>query len=361
MIFIQKTESYDLIEYIKDKNTTNTIKIAGFDLDNTLITTKSKKTFAINCDDWKFKYKNIKDKFKNLISNHYKIVIITNQLGISLGKSSREELITKITNISKELDINLTWVVLYKDNLYRKPRIKSFELFKDIDKNHSFYCGDAAGRNKDFSDTDYKFAKNLNIEFYSDYYFFIGVDDKDTYTLSQNPTINLKSMEFEIVKNIISNKTNEREVILLIGAPASGKSNLCKTFFSSYKIINQDELKTLSNCKKELINTIKNSNISIVIDNTNRNVKTREGWKDFILQYNLKIRYIYLDVPKELSLHINTYRSLTSDKKIPKIAIHSYYKQLQIPSNEEVDTIDTISFYLNKDIIDYNLFKLYLS
>jgi len=109
--FIQETESYDLIEYIKDLNLINTNKIAGFDLDHTLITTKSKKIFAIDCNDWKFKYENIKDKFKELVSNHYKIVIITNQLGISLGKSSREDLITKITNISKELDVNNNCII----------------------------------------------------------------------------------------------------------------------------------------------------------------------------------------------------------------------------------------------------------
>jgi len=255
-------------------------------------------------------------------------------------------------------------IALYKDDLYRKPRVKSFELFDNVDKKHSFYCGDACGRNKDFSDTDYKFAKNLKIKFYSDYNFFTGVDDRDTYKLSPKPTINIKTMKFEVIKKLISNKTNEREVILLIGSPASGKSTLCKTFFSSYKIINQDELKSLPNCKKELINTIENSEISIVIDNTNRNIKTRKGWKDLILPYNIKIRYIYLDVPKELTLHINTYRSLVSDKKIPKIAIYTYYKQLQIPKsgkNGEINELITLPFYLNKDIIDFDLFNSYLS
>ena len=353
--FIQETESYDLIEY---KNTNSTFnKIAGFDLDSTIIITKSKKTFAIDCNDWKFKYNNIKDKFEKLIFNNYKIVIITNQLGISLGKSTREDLIKKITNISKELNINLTWVALYKDDLYRKPRIKSFELFGDIDILNSFYCGDACGRKTDFSDTDYKYAKNLNIEFYSDYKFFTGIDDRETYSLSINP-IDLIN-DSNIIK--IKKTTNEREIILLIGSIASGKSTLCKLYFSDYKIINQDELKTLAKCKKETINTIKTSTMDIIIDNTNRNIKTRKVWLDLANEYKIKIRYLFIDISKDLVFHINTYRSLTSEKKISKIAIHSYFKQLEIPDSQECTDIIFLPFYLNKDIIDYDLFKLYLN
>jgi hypothetical protein len=56
--FIQETESYDLLEYtnsLQEINNTLT-KIAGFDLDHTLIITKSKKIFATDYNDWKFKY-----------------------------------------------------------------------------------------------------------------------------------------------------------------------------------------------------------------------------------------------------------------------------------------------------------------
>ena len=35
----------------------------------------------------------------------------------------------------------------------------------NIDIKHSFYCGDAAGRNNDFSNSDRLFAHNCNLEF----------------------------------------------------------------------------------------------------------------------------------------------------------------------------------------------------
>jgi len=34
-------------------------KVIGFDMDSTLITTKSGKTFAVNADDWKLLYSQI--------------------------------------------------------------------------------------------------------------------------------------------------------------------------------------------------------------------------------------------------------------------------------------------------------------
>lgn len=38
-----------------------------------------------------------------------------------------------------------------------------------------------------------------------------------------------------------------------------------------------------------------------------------------------------MDVPKPLSMHLNTFRSLTEEKKIPDIAIHSFYKSFVAP------------------------------
>ncbi len=49
----------------------------------------------------------------------------------------------------------------------------------DIDLKKSFYCGDAAGRvkgkKKDFSDSDYKFALNINITFFTPEMLFHNV------------------------------------------------------------------------------------------------------------------------------------------------------------------------------------------
>lgn len=47
---------------------------------------------------------------------------------------------------------------------------------------------------------------------------------------------------------------------------------------------------------------------------------------------NLPIRCFEMDVAKPLSMHLNTFRSLTEQKKIPDVAIHGFYKNLVPPT-----------------------------
>lgn len=68
------------------------VKIAGFDLDQTLISTKSGHTFARNDDDWKFFADNTVAKLHDLYNQGYCLVIFTNQAGIGLtGSQARVE------------------------------------------------------------------------------------------------------------------------------------------------------------------------------------------------------------------------------------------------------------------------------
>lgn len=96
-----------------------------------------------------------------------------------------------------------------------------------------------------------------------------------------------------------------------------------------------------------------------MVDNTNREPRARKEWitiakekvstvctcvyaqhlptkilTDMLLHFrqNLPIRCFEMDVPKPLSMHLNTFRSLTEQKKIPDVAIHGFYKNLVPPT-----------------------------
>lgn len=142
--------SNNIIDNIDNIN--NKIKIAGFDLDQTLITTKSNKKFPIDKNDWKWLYPNTKDILNKFFTTGYEIIIITNQGAIKNSKTKISEFKAKIENI--EIDIlkdfpNIKFQIYCMPNkdIYRKPYPTILNIIK-FDRSDSFYCGDAAGRKK---------------------------------------------------------------------------------------------------------------------------------------------------------------------------------------------------------------------
>ena len=337
------------------------LKVAAFDLDNTLITTKSRKTFPININDWKF-LPNVKSKLYELISQNYKIVIITNQNGIEKNKLTISEFQQKIDFINNALNINLIVLAAISDSINRKPRIGTWSylndlIFNKINLTHSFYCGDAAGRilTKDFSDSDLKYALNINIIFLTPEMIF----QNEPYQKLELTTFNPKSLpDYQGDVNI--KYFNYQEIIILVGAPASGKSTFIKTYYPHYKYINQDELKTLAKCKY-MFKSYLYQKFNVIVDNTNKDIKTRKHWIDMATIFKIQIRCIYLNIPKDIVIHLNKFRSLTSQKKIPMVAIHTYFKKFEVPSLDEgFSEIIECPFIFDNNIDNQTLLLSYL-
>jgi bifunctional polynucleotide phosphatase/kinase len=178
-----------LLYFKRSNNNQQKVKIAGFDFDNTLVKTLSGKKFPINEDDWKYIYPNILDKL-NTLKDNYCLVIFSNQYGVGLGKTDR---FTKIINSTK-----LGWhlyAALNKDG-YRKPNTMMWKFMEnnfDIDKDNSFYVGDAAGRikgwsnnkkaKKDFLCSDRKFASNIGIKIFTLEEYFLNQEPIQDYSL----------------------------------------------------------------------------------------------------------------------------------------------------------------------------------
>ena len=342
----------------------NINKIASFDLDYTLIKPKEKNKFPKNKDDWTFLNNNIKNILK-LYSKNYHIVIFSNQ-NIN-NKMSYNDHIYKCNQIINELNIPITFYLSLDKDIFRKPRIGMWEYMINskfvniqIDINNSFYCGDALGRLNDFADTDLKFALNIILNIYSPEQIFSNNLLVDLNKFDNNHLItNIKfhpNIYFEQPQYLDIDKPINREVMILVGSPACGKSTIVSVYYNSYILISQDIEKTKNNCIKKFKNSLINSTNNIIIDNTNKTIENRFLWINLIKEskVDIEINCIFINIDKNISFHMNMFRLLTTNKHIPDIALHTYFKQLQPPTlNEDFDNIYEINYnYVKKE---YNI------
>jgi bifunctional polynucleotide phosphatase/kinase len=152
------------------KNAIHREKMAAFDFDWTLVKPKGRKIFPSNVDDWQWLYPNISEKIKKYYEDDYMIVIFTNQSKIWKHK--------QIQIVAESMDIPIFIVVATDKCEYKPNRILLDVLIQDnkINKEASFFVGDALGRKNDFSDSDKVFAENIGIPIYSPESFFTVIN-----------------------------------------------------------------------------------------------------------------------------------------------------------------------------------------
>lgn len=130
----------------------NSQKIASYDLDGTLIETESGRKFAKSYKDWKLMFR-VADKLRSLCKDGYKIVIISNQLGIAKGKPPVGDFKLKAEAIARKLNVPLLLLAATAKDKFRKPCVAMWEHLLasenggvSVNPKESFYVGDAAGR-----------------------------------------------------------------------------------------------------------------------------------------------------------------------------------------------------------------------
>ena len=399
---ITQTERYVFIS--KDSRKYDNLFCMGFDLDSTLICTKSGKRFGESKNDWRLKYSTSIKTLEYLVTKksyenkNCVIFIMTNQLGVKTNKISIADLTEKLTNIincisdnlkKNAVDVSIHAFASIEDDMFRKPRIESLEILKAkccVDKHSKLdgiYVGDACNSEYSWSDIDYKFALNAGLDFYSDYEFFGNHQQKfnsgnhycklPEKVLTQRDSNSLSSsieIKYNEIVECVCNGNNK--LVIMCGSPASGKSTLVKTIISlltlenSAKIISQDELKTKAKCKKQVKEHIRDKVQYIFIDNCNRDFKTRKEWIDLAIENEYHPIIIYLSTNKDLANHTNIYRMLKSgNKKIPKIAISTFFSKLQEPSEEEAKVIkleskEILESVSSSSAADFKLLHSYL-
>ncbi|KRX07873.1 P-loop containing nucleoside triphosphate hydrolase [Pseudocohnilembus persalinus] len=337
-------------------------KIAGFDMDWTLIRTKTGATFPKNADDWIIWDSMVPKKLQDLVKDKYKIVIFSNQGGIGIGKQNEGDIKRKIQNLSKAFGVPLQAYMSTVEDEYKKPRQGMWELLEKegndgvkIDRNQSFYCGDAAGRvppevpKKDFSDSDLKFALGLGVKFETPDSLFLN---KKVNTLPAkggfNPAAFIKNKNLFKEKDAVL-KLEEQEMIVFCGSSSSGKSTFCVNNLSDYERINRDTLKTQEKCLKVAEEAILKKK-SVVIDNTNPKASDRLKYIELAKKHGIPVRCFFFECQKDQCFFLNEQRVINNGRqhlsgKVPKIPIHSFFKNHEKPNlSEGFKSIQTVQF-----------------
>lgn len=184
------------------------IKVAAFDMDDTLICTKSGIKFGRGAHDWKWRNNNIVPVLRKRVHEaKYVMVIFTNQRSVSVTPAikstskSFKVLSTKVDLIFKDLQQHFELQPLVfaacgrpgkahgtrsseEQHLHsRKPETGMWESLEKyfervygeefkVDLENSFFVGDAAGRDGDHLGDDINFAANVGLPFYTPEDFF---------------------------------------------------------------------------------------------------------------------------------------------------------------------------------------------
>jgi bifunctional polynucleotide phosphatase/kinase len=353
-------------------------QVAGFDLDSTLIVTKSGKKFPIDSEDWKWFSPNVVDIIKSFSKTH-NIIIFTNQKTIGSNETKTIDWMKKLQAIVTKLDVSIQIYASLKSDLYRKPYMTMFEIattnIKKLDLEQSFYCGDAAGRPSDFADTDLKFALNSKIKFKLPEELFLTKTPadikKELTNIKVSYPIDFEEKEIDFTntypefKPAYTADSGKNELIIMCGFPGSGKTSYVKKNIvdkHAYEWINQDTLKTLQKCLKATQTAIL-AKSNIVIDNTNLDVETRKKYIDLATKAKYTCRCILFNIDIGTSKHNMNFRHLVSKgtiDRIPDIVYNIFNKKYVKPVlSEGFESIEIINFTPNVDANVRNLYCMY--
>ena len=106
-------------------------KAVFFDIDGTIITTKSGKKFPIDEKDWKLWNLAVKPKLNQLVNDGTRVVFITNQAGIESGKTDANKFKQKIDALLLHLEIDVEVFVSAGHGPFRKPAPGVYHLLKE--------------------------------------------------------------------------------------------------------------------------------------------------------------------------------------------------------------------------------------
>ncbi|XP_053609861.1 uncharacterized protein F21D5.5 [Plodia interpunctella] len=360
------------------KGLKSSTKIAAFDMDGTIIKPKSGKVHPVDTGDWQIAFPPVSQKLKEKHMEGFKIVILSNQAPIGNGRVRIQDFKKKIENIVKKLAVPIQVYLATGKGIYRKPLTGMWKFLTEkkndgltVDMLHSFYCGDAAGRaanwapgkKKDHSMADKLMAVNIGLSFFTPEQFFLG------HSITNVPMLKPEFSPRDLLPNPFDERliSKEKEILVLVGYPGSGKSFLSKQIEKKsghrYVAVCRDVIGTWQKCAAEA-KLLLQSGKSVIVDSTNPDVESRARWVSLSKEMKVECRCAKMAVTKTHAQHNNKFRELMRINHVPvnDIVFHTYKNKYTDPTPSE-GFKEVIEVQFSSDFEDKtaeDLYKMYL-
>lgn len=360
---------------LKSLPSTVKLRVASFDMDDCLIYPKSGNVFPKNAEDWQWlittppmgarKGCDTVSTLRAVAKSYHIVVIYSNQEKVGKDPQYGKQIKSKIDAIAGALEIPLFALCATKKDGCRKPAACGWAAFcdwlhaatggKSIDMHLSFYCGDAAGRTintlagraKDFSCSDRKYAYNAKLQFYTPEEFFLGrepapfswregmtpemVEELKTAALAERPAALTDG----------SLTPGGKDIILMVGPPGSGKTSFYHTYLKhkGYEWINQDALATKAKVQSAVTVALA-AGKPCCVDKTNPSSDDRRWFIAAAKKAGATIRCVFFATKPALVTHMNGLRAclpeeLTYSGRVPDIAVRVFFAKFEMPTASE--------------------------
>jgi bifunctional polynucleotide phosphatase/kinase len=277
--------------------------ILAFDYDGTLVKPREGRPFPKDIDDWQW----IRESVPTLLrekAQSYRIVVVTDQ--------TKSWKIEQIRQVMEQLDIPV--LVLIGMTIH-KPDTRFYNSI--LDSPPSMYIGDAGGRTTDWSDVDVQFAKALGVPFQVPEWMF------------PLPTARISSIDD------VFPAVGHREVVIMVGCPASGKTTLALQLVElrGYYRVDGDKHKTPA---AMVCDARKNATAeqSVVFDSTGGSRKRRDAFHLYAKGISVPVRLLWVQTPNHIAVERNKERD--ASHRVPPVAFGVYTKYFDTPAKDEV-------------------------
>ncbi|CAF4917414.1 unnamed protein product [Pieris macdunnoughi] len=257
----------------------------------------------------------------------------------------------KTKSVVSKLNIPAQVYIATGKGFYRKPATGMWNVLAEmkndditIDMKESFYVGDAAGRaanwapgkKKDHSMADILLAKNLDLKFYTPEQFFLG------HSIANVPMIQPEFIPKDVKSAPFNDRlvSSEQEILVMVGYPASGKSFIAKQIqqksSNKYAIVCRDELGSWQKCSAEASKLLQQGK-SVIVDSTNPDLESRSRWTSLAKDKKVQCRCAKMATSKAHAQHNNKFREIMKFKHgiVNDIVFNTYKSKFVEPKASE--------------------------